>query len=118
MSKQRRKREPIAAQSQATQRPAGAQPGNQNAAKAAQAVAAQSQATQKPKGEAKTNDDNESGVTINRTGSRNDTTYAERRLRKDRPDLYALCRLLRDRKPCGGWVRLGKYTRLKGTAYA
>jgi hypothetical protein len=44
--------------------------------------------------------------------------YAERRLRKG-PDLYALHRLLRsDRKPVGGWVRLGKYTKLKGTAYA
>jgi hypothetical protein len=33
------------------------------------------------------------------------------------PDLYALRRLLRsDRKPVGGWVRLGKYARLKGTA--
>jgi hypothetical protein len=35
------------------------------------------------------------------------------------PDLYALSRLIRpDRKPVGGWVKLGKYTRLKGTAYA
>jgi hypothetical protein len=33
------------------------------------------------------------------------------------PDLYALRRLFRsDRKPVGGWVKLGKYARLKGTA--
>jgi hypothetical protein len=54
-------------------------------------------------------DGNKNGVTISLTGSKNDATYAERRLRNDRPDLYALRQLLRsDRKRTGGWVRLGK----------
>jgi hypothetical protein len=36
---------------------------------------------------------------------------------ESQPDLYALSKLLRtDRKPVGGWVGLGKYSRLKGTA--
>ena len=39
-----------------------------------------------------------------------DTIKAERLLRNDRPDLYALRKLLRsDRKRTGGWVRLGKF---------
>jgi hypothetical protein len=78
---------------------------------------AQSQATQRSVGtnQHSEGDGNKNGVTISLTGSRNDATYAERRLRNDRPDLYALRQLLRsDRKRTGGWVRLGK---MKG-AYA
>jgi hypothetical protein len=72
---------------------------------------AQSQATQRPVGtnqhsegvRDKTNDTN----TLPR--GKETTTYAERRLRKDRPDLYALSQLLRsDRKRTGGWVLMGK----------
>ena len=59
--------------------------------------------------------DNKSGA-INTRPTGTNAAYAKRRLRKDRPDLYALRQLLRsDRKPVGGWVRLGKYARLKGT---
>jgi hypothetical protein len=89
-------------------------------AEAAKAVAAQSQATQRQVGTNQHSEgvDSKSGG-VNTRADGNNATYAERRLRKDRPDLYALHRLLRsDRKPVGGWVRLGKYTKLKGTAYA
>jgi hypothetical protein len=78
------------------------------AADEAQALAARSQASQKTKGSDTKNDGPNGPLGRN-------TTKAERRLRKDRPDLYALRQLLRsDRKRTGGWVRLGK---LKG-AYA
>lgn len=111
---ERRKRKPIAAQSQATQKTVGGQIGNQNAAKeradAARAVAAQSQATQR-----KTNAPNSKNDGDNRLIVGKNTIEAERRLRKDRPDLYALHRLLRsDRKPTGGFVLLAKYARTKG----
>jgi hypothetical protein len=44
---------------------------------------------------------------------------ATRDKQQKEPDLYALRQLLRpDRKPCGGWVKLGKYARLKGASYA
>jgi hypothetical protein len=73
-------------------------------------------ATQRP---AKTNVDTQKNDINNRYERQSPTganaAYAERRLRKNRPDLYALSQLLRsDRKRTGGWVRLGK---LKG-AYA
>jgi hypothetical protein len=49
----------------------------------------------------------------------NNAAYAERRLRKDRPDLYALHRLLRsNRKPTGGFVTLAKYVKFKSVAAA
>jgi hypothetical protein len=77
---------------------------------------AQSQASQRPAHRPK-KQQSESGSNQKSDGptfGRN-TTKAERRLCKDRPDLYALRQLLRsDRRRTGGWVRLGK---LKG-AYA
>jgi hypothetical protein len=88
---ERRKRKPIAAQSQATQRPVGTNQHSEGA-------------------------DNKSGVSAPYGTS---ATYAERRLRKDRPDLYALHRLLRnDRKPTGGFVTLANYIKFKSVAAA
>jgi hypothetical protein len=91
MSKKKRKRDKQPAQSQATQRPVGT---NQH-----EPVY-----------------DNRNVVHPRKKATKgNSNEAAERRLRKDRPDLYALSQLLRsDRKRTGGWVRLGK---IKG-AYA
>jgi hypothetical protein len=53
------------------------------------------------------------------SGSKQKPPKRQKAEKESPPDYYALRKLLRtDRKPVGGWVKLGKYTKLKGTVYA